>query len=137
MLQIPPMDDRRYVMAQYCTTSNLKARIALHQRFSTNPYGWLRWVFDQFRLPLQCRLVELGGGTGDLWVENQFRIPTGWAITLSDASMGMVSHGLCPLIASQHDHQARRSMIASGLDSYAAVGRVVSSCQVSNLCRIS
>jgi hypothetical protein len=92
MLQIPQMDDRRCVIAQYRTTSNLKARIALHQRFSTNPYGWLRGVFDQFRLPLQCCLVELGGGTGDLWVENQSRIPTGWAITLSDASMGMVSY---------------------------------------------
>jgi SAM-dependent methyltransferase len=100
MPQIPPMDDRRYVVAQYRTASNLQARMALHQQFSTNPYGWLRWVFDQFRLPLQCRLVELGGGTGDLWVENQSRIPTGWAITLSDASMGMVSHARQRLRAS-------------------------------------
>jgi SAM-dependent methyltransferase len=92
MLQIPQMNDCHYVIGQYRTASNLQARIALHQRFSTNPYGWLRWVFDQFRLPLQCRLVELGGGTGDLWVDNQSRIPRGWAITLSDASMGMVSH---------------------------------------------
>ena len=45
--------------------------------------------------------------------------------------------GLCQLIASPHDHQARRGMTASGLDAYAAVGRVVSSCQVSNLRRIS
>jgi hypothetical protein len=43
----------------------------------------------------------------------------------------------CQLIAGQHDHQARRGMTASGLDSYAAVGRVVSSCQVWNLFPIS
>ena len=43
----------------------------------------------------------------------------------------------CQLIASQQDHQARRGMTASGFEGYAAVGRVVSSCQVSNLCRIS
>jgi SAM-dependent methyltransferase len=92
MPQIATMNDRRYVTAQYLTASNLNARIALHQRFSTNPYGWLRWVFDQFRLPLQCRLVELGGGAGDLWVENQSRIPTGWAVTMSDASVGMVAY---------------------------------------------
>jgi SAM-dependent methyltransferase len=92
MPQIATMNDRRYVTAQYLTASNLNARIALHQRFSTNPYGWLRWVFDQFRLPFQCRLVELGGGAGDLWVENQSRIPSGLAITVSDDSVGMVSH---------------------------------------------
>lgn len=92
MPQIAKMNDRRYVTAQYRTASNLNARIALHQRFSTNPYGWLQWVFDQLRLPLQCRVVELGGGAGDLWVENRSRIPTGWAITISDASVGMVSH---------------------------------------------
>jgi hypothetical protein len=44
---------------------------------------------------------------------------------------------LCQLIAGQHDHQARRGMTASGLDAYAAVGRVVSSCQLSNLRPIS
>jgi len=101
MPQIPQMNDSRYVIAQYRTASNLNARIALHQRFSTNPYGWLRWVFDQFRLPLQCRLVELGGGTGDLWVENQSRILTGWAITMSDASVGMVSHARQRLSSSE------------------------------------
>src|SRR5262245_51145253 len=92
MPQIATINDRRFVVAQYRTASNLHARITLHQRFSTNPYGWLRWVFDQFRLPLQCRVVELGGGAGDLWVENRSRIPIGWAMTVSDASVGMVVH---------------------------------------------
>jgi SAM-dependent methyltransferase len=49
-------------------------------------------VFDQFRLPPQCRLVELGGGAGDLWVENRSRLPSAWAITVSDTSVGMVAH---------------------------------------------
>jgi ubiquinone/menaquinone biosynthesis C-methylase UbiE len=92
MAEIATMHDRRYVTAQYRTVSNLQARLALHQRFSTNPYGWLRWVFDHFRLPPQCRLVELGGGAGDLWIENRSRMPPGWTIIISDASMGMVSH---------------------------------------------
>src|SRR4030095_2432067 len=88
MPQIAMVNDRRYVTAQYLTASNLHARIALHQRFSTNSYGWHRWVFDQFRLPRQCALVELGGGGGDLGVENPSRMPTGWAMTVSDVSWG-------------------------------------------------
>ena len=55
---------------QYRDSGNLKARIALHSRFSTNPYGWFRWVFDHLDLPPQNRLLELGCGAGDLWVEN-------------------------------------------------------------------
>ena len=36
---------------QYGDISNLKARIGLHRRFSTNDHPWQRWVFDQFELP--------------------------------------------------------------------------------------
>jgi hypothetical protein len=31
--------DPEYVTRQYRDSLNLKARIALHERFSTNPYG--------------------------------------------------------------------------------------------------
>ena len=36
---------------QYSDISNLKARIGLHRRFSTNDHLWQRWVFDQFERP--------------------------------------------------------------------------------------
>jgi ubiquinone/menaquinone biosynthesis C-methylase UbiE len=88
--QITDLSDRRFVSNQYRNAGNLNARIALHQRFSTNPYGWLRWVFDQFQLAPQCRILEIGCGTGDLWRENLDRIPEGWEITLSDFSAGML-----------------------------------------------
>ncbi len=39
-----------YVTRQYRDASNLEARIALHERFSTNPYGLPRWIFDHFEL---------------------------------------------------------------------------------------
>jgi hypothetical protein len=32
---------------QYANAANLDARIALHQRFSTNPQGWVVWLFDR------------------------------------------------------------------------------------------
>lgn len=75
------MDD---VAKQYRTSVNLDARMALHARFSTNPYPWMRWVFDHFALPAECRVLELGCGTGALWAANRERIPAGWDITLSD-----------------------------------------------------
>lgn len=76
---------------QYNTADKLNARVALHARFSTNPYGWQRWVFDQLQLPAQCAILEVGCGPGRLWVENRDRIPPDWHVTLSDFSTGMLA----------------------------------------------
>jgi SAM-dependent methyltransferase len=75
---------------QYRDASNLNARIALHEQFSTNPHPLPLWIFDQLELPDDARILEIGCGTGNLWAENTKRIPEGWQITLTDASPGMI-----------------------------------------------
>lgn len=76
---------------QYRDASNLDARAVIHQRFSTNSYGWFKWVFDALvKLPANARILELGCGHGLLWKENANRIPAGWNIALSDFSQGML-----------------------------------------------
>jgi ubiquinone/menaquinone biosynthesis C-methylase UbiE len=75
---------------QYQNAANLTSRMNLHEQFSTNKYGWHRWVFDQFDLPATARILELGSGPGWLWNENRYRIPASWGITLSDFSAGML-----------------------------------------------
>src|SRR5215216_5410148 len=84
--------DQQYLKTdQYRDSSNLDARVMLHQRFSTNPYSWFRWVFDTLlKLPEDAKILELGCGHGLLWKENMNRIPAGWIITLSDLSSGML-----------------------------------------------
>lgn len=85
------MADQDYLLSQqYRDETNLNARIGLHQRFSTNEQGWFPWLFEQLSLPPRCRILELGCGPGDLWLQNLERIPGGWHITLSDLSAGMV-----------------------------------------------
>jgi len=84
------MADPQYLAKQYQDASNLDARIRLHQRFSVNKQGWHPWVFDHFKLPPRCRILELGCGPGYLWLDNLDRIPAGWEITLSDFSAGML-----------------------------------------------
>lgn len=78
------------VAEQYKTSVNLDARIQLHDRFSTNKYDWILWVFDQFNLPATAQILEIGCGTGKLWQTNLHRIPASWTITLSDQSAGML-----------------------------------------------
>lgn len=76
---------------QYKDSKNLDVRVAIHKRFSTNPYGWFNWVFDSFAaLPENANVLEIGCGTGELWKECASRIPENWALTLTDISDGML-----------------------------------------------
>lgn len=84
------LSDPTWVSDQYRNASNLHARVELHERFSTNKYGWHRWVFDQLKFSSQSRILELGCGSGLLWSKNMDRIPDEWDITLSDLSPGML-----------------------------------------------
>lgn len=85
------MDIAQQLTHQYGTAQNLAVRIDVHERFSTNPYRWMRWVFDHFDLPEPCRVLELGCGVGKLWTENADRIRSTWAITVSDFSAAMLA----------------------------------------------
>lgn len=84
--------DRNYLtQEQYKDSSNLDARLEIHKRFSTNPYGWFNWVFDTLaKLPKDATVLELGSGSGALWSNIANRIPANWNITLSDLSQGML-----------------------------------------------
>ena len=83
--------DREFVTRQYRDASKLNARIALHERFSTNPYGLQAWVFDHFELPDEASILDVGCGPGLLWKKNLERLPARWSITLMDVSPGMVA----------------------------------------------
>jgi SAM-dependent methyltransferase len=81
-------DDR--LPEQYRDGRNLEARLRLHERFSTNPVGLHPWLLAQMDLPPQASVLELGCGMGSFWVTNHDRIPSGWRVTLTDRSPGMV-----------------------------------------------
>jgi SAM-dependent methyltransferase len=82
--------DPQSLASQYSTSANLASRIALHQRFSTNPYGLQRWVFDRLNLTAGQRVLEIACGAGSLWRENLDRVPASVDLVLSDFSMAMV-----------------------------------------------
>jgi SAM-dependent methyltransferase len=99
--------DQNYLKTdQYKDSSNLDARVVLHQRFSANPYGWMRWVFDRLlALPANAKILELGCGPGYLWKENVDRIPPAWDITLSDLSPGMLDSAWRNLVVTGRNYR--------------------------------
>ncbi len=87
-------EDPDYLLdQQYKSPANLEARISLHEKFSTNPEGLHRWLMGITlpRLPKKLDLLELGCGQGQLWSANADRIPSGWNLTLTDFSQGMLA----------------------------------------------
>lgn len=85
--------DRDYlVKQQYRDASQLSARLALHDHFSRNKYGFHRWAFDQFTLMPQMKVLEVGCGPGWLWLRNAERLPPNLTLTISDLSPGMVEN---------------------------------------------
>jgi ubiquinone/menaquinone biosynthesis C-methylase UbiE len=118
--------DQQYLTQdQYKDSSNLDARIVLHQRFSINPQGWFNWVFDTLiKLPVKANVLELGCGSGEMWKECASRIPAGWVITLTDLSDGMLDaawRNLVPLGRNFKFEQMDAQSILYGDKSFDAV----------------
>jgi SAM-dependent methyltransferase len=77
---------------QYFDDRNLRRRQALHERYSTSTVSWSRWLFEQFA-PLAktpVSILEVGAGTGSLWVANAQRLPSGVSLIITDFSPGML-----------------------------------------------
>lgn len=75
---------------QYATDANLRARIDLHQRFSTAREDWHRWLYDRVAPSPGARILEVGCGPAEFWKQNLDRIDPTWQLTLTDLSPGMI-----------------------------------------------
>lgn len=85
------LTDRDYLLTgQYKNASNLDSRRRLHRCFSTNLYRWTLWVFDHLLLSSESRILDVGCGPSNLWLDNIERLSDGWEVTLSDFSPGML-----------------------------------------------
>ena len=88
---------------QYCDSRNLDARAQLHQRYSSNPNGWFKWVMAHIHLLPESQILECGCGPGWLWRNNLERLPAGCQITLTDLSPGRVAEAKDALSTTRHD----------------------------------
>ncbi|WP_160672300.1 class I SAM-dependent methyltransferase [Clostridium sp. C8-1-8] len=83
-------NDREIVNYQYNSDKNLNARQAFHIIYSTNKYSWAKWVFDQYSIKPNERVIEFGCGNGSIWSNNKDRLPKDIKLVLTDFSEGML-----------------------------------------------
>ena len=81
-------DDPR---SQYRDPTRLNTRIDLHARFSTNPQGWHRWLFEQMALVAGEAVLDVGCGNGVFWASNAASLPRRLEVCLADLSPGMAA----------------------------------------------
>lgn len=89
--------DTTFVKENYSTSKNLTQRISLHEKYSTNKMGFKNWILSYYEfenvesgIDKDIKVLELGCGTGDMWIEQDDLIAKCSKIILSDFSEGML-----------------------------------------------
>lgn len=82
--------EAKAVKVQYFTSKNLDTRINIHSRYSVNKQGFGNWIYEQYTLLENSRILELGCGNGDMWLEKYKKLPLHSHLILTDMSEGML-----------------------------------------------
>lgn len=91
MQMILSVNQSEQVKEQYKGSSNLDIRIKLHQKYSKNKMGISNWYFSIYEIEEGMNVLELGCGTGSLWVDRDDVIKRCETLVLSDLSDGMLA----------------------------------------------
>ena len=78
------------VKKQYQSSKNLSTRISIHDKYSTNKMGYGNWIFSNYEVADGYSILELGCGSGDMWVLRDEMVKKCSKIILSDLSEGMI-----------------------------------------------
>ena len=79
------------VKEQYSTAQNLNTRISIHKKYSVNKQGFGNWIFSNYQIKEGMSVLEIGCGTGEMWVGKDDLIGRCSRLILSDLSEGMLS----------------------------------------------
>jgi len=84
------MCDKAVLDEQYKDSEKLDIRKMFHKKYSTNPVEYDDWIVSKIHFFEGCRILELGCGTGNLWMDQTALVDSFSELVLSDISEGMV-----------------------------------------------
>ena len=86
------INNQKTVKEQYANATNLNTRISIHQKYSTNKMGFGNWIFSNYKITKNMKVLELGCGTGDMWKGHEDLMEACSKIVLSDFSESMLEN---------------------------------------------
>ncbi|MCR5683817.1 MAG: class I SAM-dependent methyltransferase, partial [Lachnospiraceae bacterium] len=89
-MRIGSSNDSAAVKAQYATSEGLNTRISFHDKYSTNKLGYGSWLVSNYDIREGMKVLEIGCGTGSLWLGHDDLIKRCGRLVLSDLSEGML-----------------------------------------------
>ena len=89
-MQIGSSNNTEAVKEQYKTSDGLDTRISFHEKYSTNRLGYGNWIVSNYEIFEGMKVLELGCGTGSLWMGHDDIIGKLGKLVLTDLSGGML-----------------------------------------------
>ena len=83
-------NDSFAVKDQYATSKSLDIRMTFHDKYSTNRQGFLNWLISNYDICEGMKVLEIGCGTGGLWIGHDDIIERCDRLFLTDLSEGMI-----------------------------------------------
>ncbi|WP_026512205.1 class I SAM-dependent methyltransferase [Butyrivibrio sp. LC3010] len=90
-MQIGSSNDSEAVKAQYATSKGLDTRLSFHDKYSTNKLGYGNWIVSNYEIAEAMKVLELGCGTGSLWMGRDELVDKFGKFVLTDFSEGMLA----------------------------------------------
>ena len=84
------MNETTAVQKQYKNANNLNTRISIHHKYSTNKQSYGDWIYENYSFSSGFKVLELGCGTGEMWIQKASELPEGTSLLLTDFSAGML-----------------------------------------------
>lgn len=83
-------NDKDAVQEQYASSKSLDIRLNFHNMYSTNKMGFGPWLVSNYEIKEGMKVLELGIGTGSMWVGHDDLVARCDKLVLSDFSEGML-----------------------------------------------
>ncbi len=91
VMKIGSSDNTEAVKEQYKTSKGLDTRISFHDRYSTNKQGYGNWIVSNYEINDGMTVLELGCGTGSIWMGRDDVLDRFGRLVLTDLSEGMLN----------------------------------------------
>jgi ubiquinone/menaquinone biosynthesis C-methylase UbiE len=89
-MQIGSSNDSVAVKAQYAVSKGLDIRLTFHEKYSTNRQGYGAWLVSNYDIRDKMMVLEIGCGTGSIWLGHEDIVSRCRKLILTDLSKGML-----------------------------------------------